>query len=100
MTAFPLPDDTRCTGTTSIDDGVTRHETECPAHPATDELPEWIGGAPVAWAESGLERDLSAALDRAGVYLNRGYSAIRISHDPTSTPWPFTVAAYDKAATR
>jgi hypothetical protein len=43
---FPLPDDAQCTGVTSIDDGITRHETECPVHPATDELPEWIGDDP------------------------------------------------------
>jgi hypothetical protein len=42
----PIPEDGRCTGTTSVDDGVTRHETECPVHPATDETPEYIGDRP------------------------------------------------------
>lgn len=30
---IPIPDDDRCTGTTSVDDGVTRHSGPCPIHP-------------------------------------------------------------------
>jgi hypothetical protein len=44
---MPLPEDDRCTGTASVDDGVIRHTTECPVHTDTDGMPEWKEGEPM-----------------------------------------------------
>jgi hypothetical protein len=48
------------------------------------------------WAESELERSVSDATTRAAVYLERGYPRVAISRTG-GDPWPYTVAAYDRA---
>lgn len=42
---IPIPDDPDCTGVTSVDDGITRHElTWCPIHEVLDpDVPETYG---------------------------------------------------------
>lgn len=48
------------------------------------------------WAESELETSVSAATNRAAVYLERGYPRVAISRTGND-PWPYTVAAYAEA---